>query len=49
MVLVPLAFLALLLRVAHVRAGRMDDVDVDVDVGDVATGAERAKVDPEDP
>ena len=47
MVLVPLAFLALLLRVAHVRAGRMDDVDLDV--GDVATGAERAKVDPEDP
>ncbi len=29
------------------RAGWID-VDVDLDVGDVATGAERAKVDPED-
>lgn len=27
MVLVPLAFLAWLLRIAHVRAGRLDDVE----------------------
>lgn len=29
MVLVPLAFLAGLLRIAYVRAGRLDDVDTD--------------------